>query len=580
MDITDYNYIKELTLDNVEKNKILLDNINELINILDNINNDNINKDIVKLVHNNNIKQLNGYSVNELNNMLKTIKYSNFDTFITFLNTFINLYRYTIDIYNQFRYICNLITINYSNYSITFSDTNLINNTLNIIESGYVSFNNYSKKNMDDIHKFFISHIDKYITEIELYKFMSNILSLYPNTIELYVILFNKGIEKNNSKIYQQIIEIYNNDKDAVLNIKYNIKIKETINIHNYLQTFSMVPKFMFDNKNNILELSDIIYKTLNIKTNITDNVLDVLNISIKNYSNINKIPTSISIVNIDNNVDYIVENLLNNNIKVDTTQGLNNNIIKQFKTINISDNKKVKKDKIININYNENTQQTIVLQTVDFNKFKVYFYKDNYLIPCIIFNKIIRNIPSKRIEKYNENFENEVIEYQSTEYVKQYIINKYLDFNVIEQSSNKLYKELSNNIINSILSKFSKPNLTNIELFNIINNNKVGDILDTHLNNFYNDIISDIGNIDNKLLNDIYISYLSLYDNLLFKFNKIISDKYNYYSNNKNIDNTKKFEMIIRETVGAIINQKTDIYNYIIEKYNILKNYKQQLHS
>lgn len=572
-----YNYIRNLVLDSIEKNKLLLEDIKKLINILDNLDNSSINNDIVKLVNSNNISQLNNNIIKESELIEKNINYSNFDTFINFLSIFINLYRYKVDIDNQYKYIYGLINIDYNNiYSITFTDNNLINDVINSIKDDYELYNKYNITIIQNIEKFYTNHIQKYLNEGELYKFVSNMLSMYPNIVNLYIILFNNGISNNyNKELYNSIIEIYNNDKDNVLGIKYDIKIKETIEIQNYLQTFNIVPKYLFDSNNTILGIKDIIYKIINIKADFTDDILNILKVSIKNYSNISKIPTAISLLTIGNKVDYVVEHLLDNSITVNTDEGLNHSIIKKFNTIIISNQKNNKKDKIININYTEDTQQCIILQTVDLNKFKVLYYKNNHLIPCSIFNKLIRNTPSKRIEKYNENFENIVTEYQSTKYVKQYLINRYLDFNVIEQNSNKLYKELSTNIINSIMSKFSKPNLTDMELFNLINDNKVSDIFNTHLNNFYDDIVANIDNVDKSLLNDIYISYLSLYANLLFKFNKILTDKYIYHNHNKDIDNVKKFNIIITETVGAIINERTDIYNYIIEKYNILKNYK-----
>lgn len=570
----DYNELKSLILKNIEYKKELIDIIYDILQPLENEFNNDIEDNIIKFIKNNQIDNIIRKINKELNNLKDKYNYDNLKNLTDFLYIFTTIYKYLVQIDNNLSYIINIINIDYNEYNVNYTNYTKIQEILKKINNINIIYIEKNKQFIDNIHSYYINIIDRYINKEELYICISNIFIKYNEIINLYIILFNKGFSIDNKSLIEKISIIYEEDKDKLLNINYTINNNKNIVLENYLQTFGLISKFLIDDNSNILNLYDLLYKLFTIKINKDDNLLDTLDIIIKNYSNKYKCDTSLIILTIHNTIDYNIDALLINNINIEK-QGITCNIIKNFNTI-INSNSKYKQNNIIKINHNENTKQSIILQTNDLIKFKLLFYNNSYKIPYYISNKLLRNSYSKRIELYNEFLENDIIKYKTTEYIEKFSIDKYLNFDSIDEKSENIYNKLSTKIITDILTIFKKNNLTDLELFDIINNkDKIINIFNNSLNNFYENIIKTIDNIDADIINNIYISYLGLCENLSFKLNKSITDKYIFYNKNNLIDNKKKLELIITESINNIINNRSDLYNYIIDKYNILKSFK-----
>ena len=590
-----YTYMENLILDNIEKNNTLLNIFQSIIEPLQTNYNDDINK-LIDILSNNNIEKLNTKIKNKLNLLSKETKYKNINDLFQFIDIFIDIYIYQYQNNEIFIDMFNKINIDYSDYNFNFTSGNLLKKRLSSITKEYEFYQN-SNNIINELNKYFEVNIQDYINNPDLYTYISDILKKNVEIIDLYIYLFNIGIKYSKDKdknLYNYIIELNEINKDNVLDISYkkNNTKKDKIILNNNLQKFNLVSKFLYNykkvNSNNIITekytLYDIINnitkiksKKLEVKNQTLSNIVKELNIIIKNYSNIIKKNISILIININNNVNYTVDLLLDNRIKIDKIQGINDSIINLFNVIQMTDSNNKLTNDIYLINHKDNTDNSIILQTSDLNEFKIMYHNNEFLIDKNIINKIIRNEPSKRIIKYNQYLEDNILQYKTTEYQEQYALDKYLDFNTIDENAEKLYKQLSKNIYNNIIKKVQKTKLTDSNLFDIINNSEtIIDIFNNSLNDFYNSIIKTIKNLNKNLSNDIYLSYIAICDSLSFKFKKSITDKYIYYQNNSSITNKQKIENIISDSINSVINDKSDLYNYIIEKYNILNSYKQ----
>jgi len=583
-----YIYIENLLLDNIEKHNTLLNIFQSIIEPLNNNENSDI-ENIVNSISNNNIEKLNKKIKNQLDILSKDIEHKNISDLFKFIDIYTDIYKCKIQIDNTFNDIYKLINIDYKEYNFNFTTDNLIKKIKSNIQKEYEFYNN--NKIIKDLNKYFEINILKFLKEKVIYTYISDIFKKSFEIIDLYINLFNNGIKytkDNNTDLYLYLLQLNEQNKDIVLNILYkgtiNIK-RDNFNIKNSLQNFNLVSKFLYDKNKKVLTLNEIIYnltkiksKKLELKNSSVDikNISKELNVIIKNYSNSIKKPVSILIIHINNNINYIIDLLLQNKIPIDRTQGINNDIIKIFNTIQVIDNKnKLNYNNIHLINYNKDFEFSFILQTNDFNNFKVLYKDNSHLINKNIVEKILRNEPSKRIITYNQFLEDNILSYKTTEYQEQHALDTYLDFNTLSDESEKIYKNLSKLIYDNIMKKIKKSKITDNELYNIINNTKkIADIFSISLNNFYNIIIKNIKNLSKEISNNIYLSYISLCDDLVYKFTKEISNKYNFYKSDLDIDNSKKLELIISDSINITID-KSDLYNYIIDKYNILNSYK-----
>lgn len=580
-----YIYIKNLLLDNIEKNIILLNIIKSLLDTLKTIYSDDI-EDTIILLTNNNIEILNNKIKKNIDLLPITINHKNIDDLITFIDIYSIIYSYKIEIDIQLSDIINELNRDFSLYNFNFTTKNILDKNSNIINKEYDFYFIKNQQIVNDLNSYFSLNITPFLNEIKLYNYMSNILTKNYNIINLYIIVLNLGIEytfNKNDNLYKNIIIVNEKNIDLFLDIKYqSYNIKRNLIFKNNLQDFGLIPKFLYDKKNKILSLTDIIYNITKIKPQQLDNlkfdeIYKKLNIIMKTYSNNNKKNTSIFIIHINNNTEYNIDLLLKN-INIRKTQGITTDIIKLFNTIQPLDkNKKIIKNNINLINYKHNdTEQSIILRTTDLVDYQLLYHNNSYIIPINIIENILRNTPSKRIMKYNQYLENNILKYKTIEYEQQFALDTYLDFSTIDNNSEKIYTELSNFIYKSIIHKIKKNKLSDLELINIINNSEnIIDNFNNILNAFYVNIIKTIKNIDKKISNNIYISYLSICDNLSIKFKKNLTDKYIYYNTNSTISNTEKLNTIIKESIDSIINKESDLYLYIIDKYNILNSYK-----
>ena len=567
-------------------NKNLNNDINEYIKdtniIIDIFNNINIyiqnsnNKNIINIISyinekNKNIEQL----INKIKNTIDMLNininendlYKNIDNFITIYINITNINNKITNIYEK-------INIDYTQYDIDFTTLNKIIKIKNNIDNEY---NIYIKNNniIDKLINYFNNNIyENYKNNEELYIYISNNFLKYNEIIELYIEIFNKGID-----IIPNIINIHEENKDKILNIIYkNIKNNNILKINNYVQNFRLV------SKDDNITLYDLIYKITKIKSkklqniNKISDIIQEIDIIMKNYSNINKKNISLIIYHINNNIEYNINKLIKKKKKLEKNNGINNKIIDIYKTIIINNNDNIlKNNTIYTINYKENNNYTIIVETVDLQKYKLLYINNKYLIGNDIITKILRNQPSYRINSNNKYNEEKLFKYKNYTSIQNYYTKIYLDFEIDESNIANIYKKLVNIIYLTIINKIKKKKITNDELFNIIinNNEKIINIFTIKLNNFYNIVIKQL-KLEKKELSEIYLVYLSYLNIIILKFSKKLTDTYIYINNNNNISNNeKKLEYIISESINSIINTRSNLYNIIVEKYHILHNYK-----
>lgn len=469
---------------------------------------------------------------------------------------------------------------NYIKDDFDYTTTLTINKIINNINKEY-NFYNAINNLIPQLDLYFTEFIIKHLSKKELYTTVSNIFKKTPEIVNIYVITINAGLthsKKSNIGLSAYINELHEINKDYSLNIVYKDN-KKLNSISNNIQNFDLISKFLYNKSNEQLSLSEIIYTITKIKSKKLDNLSNInneLSIIMKNYSNVTKRKTSMIVLHIDNNVDYVVE-LLQCKLNIVKTQGIDGNISKIFNTITIneSNNKKIKLPVQL-INHTEDTDASIIIQTSDYIKFKLLYKDDLFTIPNKTINKLLRNVPSQRIVKYNQYVEDSVFKLKTVDYKTKHSIDKYLNFNTNAEISTNLYMKLSKNIYNSIMIKFKKKDLSGDELLDIINNSEIIiNVFDSILNKFFIDIINTIKNLDKRLSNDIYLSYISFCDKISFNFRQNISHKYIQYNTDPALSNRQKLELIITESIDKDINSNLNLYDFIIEKYHILNSYK-----
>jgi len=573
--------MKKLILDNIENNNKLYDIIQTVIPLF---NNNDFLINISEKLENNNISLLNNKLRKKLDNINFDEELDNIQKIFKFIDEYFGIYIILYNINDEFDNLIDIIDINYDTHGLDLYIKNKLLNNINYIKKEYEFYKNNII--LQHLESYFKKIIRKYINNKDIFNYVSDILEINREIINLYIILFTVGLEynKDNTDLYKYIIDINEINKDKVLDIVYKkYNNKNNIVIKNNVQDFEIISKYLYK-KDEILSLQDIIYKVTNINNinlliNNKKSIINELDFIIKNYSNYKKSNISILIYNVNNKVDYVINTLLSKQKNIiNKNYGINVDIIKLFDIIKVQENTKFLHNNIDIINYNEDNDFSIVLQTTNYEDFKLLYNNEEFLIPNNIIRNIIRNEPSKRIIIYNKNLENNILKFKNVDYKTQYQFNKYLDFNTISEKSDEIYKNLRDTIYNNIISKIKNlpGDLTDEGLFNIINTkDDIYVLFDNNMNDFYNSIIENIENLDYDISDDIYLSYISICDLISFKFRKNINDKFIYYNTKSNITNNEKIELIIKESIYSVINQRTDLYNFIIEKYNIISNYK-----
>lgn len=527
--------------------------INEIKN---NINNDKIDKIIKKL-----------------DSMIT--KYETLNL-ILFINIYVLIKELSDILLSNISFIKN-IDIFEKKYLISDSSKNNINQNKNIIIDLYFKYKSIN----DDILNIFIDKLfislnieNKYLDIFEeiIIQLESNKLIL---NIYIKFLQFIKNLNISNEKI--EIINLYNDKiKNDILINELNLQSKNKnqeynqnseLLFHNnkiFNNNFYSIKKLhIFNNYSNFIllkkykKLSELFKEIINISkfTNITYKDNEKICNAINLYNKINK--SNLTIVLIKSNIDlinYNLTNLLDDNIIINSNDGVNNKFINKTKTIMTNDeyldnldniNSYINNIEYINIYHNKflykgeidfdnlvkNFNSKVLLINYDNHYYNLYSNNDsnfikikhiyniltnkpNYIIENynnIINNKILENINNFNIlDKYNENIQNTYNLYSNINHIEL----KNLIINDIKKIKLKINKENKNIIVDQILQ------LINDIIYKYIIN-KTNITLHSELLMVY---LSNINSMLNKLKKELIDNYS---DQLLINVDKIISDQY-----------------------------------------------------
>lgn len=243
------------------------------------------------------------------------------------------------------------------------------------------------------------------------------------------------------------ISELYQNDLrrlSSEIKLKYldesadKSKLDQSIDC--MLQTFNLFPTLYN------LTLPEIFTKVfgLNIQSVTIDNLERVLK------SNSNSLPKPISFIVIakhNNDFYYDLTNLFDQNklSKISSKAGISAEYIDVYQTLRSIIVKKKSSNEVTTYNQ-QNDSDTYLLWTNDYIQFKVC----EHPIPAIIVNKILANESSNIIDKYNNQFEQKMLDVIKNDSLVSYKQVKYLSFETdteevtfINQICNKLIKRI-----------------------------------------------------------------------------------------------------------------------------------------
>jgi len=445
-----------------------------------------------------------------------------------------NINNNNINIINIIAYtICDLI-MNDKNYVSMLSNIHIVNSYfqkhLELIDFFILFIDFIKNKNKSDN----IPQVNKYIDII----IEQNKSILLQNELEKLDIKCNKNINLNisiDSKKSAKLVKSAKTTKskkstDTITIIKNNLNIVKTFNNLKLLKQFNDIE--------NILDHFNISYKSTKFTNVDIKTKLENLNKVLIENDKIHK--TIFIIIECKKDlISYNIQNLLNNNIKIDKLSGISENYLNKTNTIVESSNDDIdniyisniqkiyivnssncnvdSKSYSINIDFDNYNSKIILVHTFDHKLYNLMSNSDiNAPIQFKDIVPLIKNQPSYNIENYNSMLENNILNYIETksildEYHKsmQFDINSYNLQNTLQMKNT-----ISDDIYNKIKIKFTFENK------NII----VDMILDIIIDNISNYIKNK-----NKIEYDAetYMTYLFSVNSLMNKFKKDLIDNY-----------------------------------------------------
>lgn len=541
------------TFKEVEKNKKLI-SLN--INFFNSLDNKKINEELYLEIILNNFKL---YS-----NLFNIIQ--NFDKFSLELN------KIEIENNNRINYILKkqLIELTYN-----------LNNNLYKLKT--LNENNYIYSFIKDIT---IEHKEnKYFLNQNIYNEISKLFYSNFQLISLIKLYYNFLINEIDDHNLNNILFKFKEDaKNKIFNINiYENNITKTKFNNKNLQLFNLIPYNKFDN-----DLNKIIKNLFNYTSNKKISIQN-LNSILKIYSKEKKINVAIVLFyNYGNHLNFDNNKILNKNLNIDTSKGINNKIIEQNKFLICNDDyfESENKNYIHLYNYNKNTEYALFLDTYDYKNFRILttnslindeFSLKNVWIKSLYVDNIIRNEPSIKIQKYNKFFEDAlnkiIIDDPDTEF------NEKKYFSLIDDEKTD---KITRNFILSVLSELYKyydlkySNIKKIDdVYNVIIDEHVFDIIQKN-------ILSNFVKLDDDLLNnELYFTYITQISEISKKIKKNIISVF-FKEKNKfsktfllSKEDVKDFTFkILKSMLNKNFSKYENIFNEIIKKENIIKLY------
>lgn len=616
--IIDKNTFISLSLKNIKYYKSLYNLIflykNELHNIFSQ------NKDIIKesSLNEDNIKKI----IKKIEKYVADIKYEEYQynmkspekELLKLLKLFKKLILLNKILNEDMDIISNIDIFNQKTLMSDTSKNNIHKNKMHIIDI----FNLYQKKITLDNNLILNDIVDKIKSIIipNTIQLKSNEVLLAYQLIKIINTYFNKNviiidllcliIKKLNNidnsiddLIYtmKENLKNYTIEKD-LLDQKIKINLNPSIELELELDSKVKSSKYILikENSNIVKNLNKFSY--LNSYTSFNDlfkNYLDFTsaikinnNLNSANFTQIHKITElyskqtkkELTIIILEcekDNINYNINNLLDNSLLVDKLSGINDIYIKKTNTIveypkdNKYDNitstyiSNIQKIHIINSPYNLDKKNNVTLtvnnynsdviliHTTNKNKFDIFTNKTNDLkLRDILF--IFHNKPNYRIENYNNIIENNILnQIEKKNILEEYHKNINFDVNTYTPANSI---EIKNKIINDIKSKIKLE-------FNLKNKPVIIDmILDIIVDN-----ISKFIKHKNKIEynSEIYLTYFSNVNSVINKFKKEVVDNYD-----------KDFISKIGDIVENIQSKIVKIDENIMDKYyysNMFKN-------
>jgi hypothetical protein len=561
------NELKEIITD-----KFMINYINEEIS-------DEIVKKLIKK-----IEKYNSSSGQETLNLLRLVK--NIIKLETLLKFHINIIN-EIDIYDK---------------KILMSDTsknNINKNKLHILDIYKIHYTNINKNNIlitQEIVQFICNHIITITTDKQLLEI--NIINTYfqkhLELIDFYILFIGdlKLITIDNIVLNDYIDTLIDQNKSILLEKeleKLDIKCNKNINVNLSSQNDTKKSTKPSKSVNTITSIKNNlnIVKTFNNfklqkQFESIESILDHHNISYqsKNFTgkdlkskleNINKALTNNKVIFIlieckKDLISYNIQNLLNNNIKVDKLSGINDNYLKKTNTIMetsqndennnvyISNIQKIHilnssfniKSSKLNVDYNDYNSKIILVHTNDSKSFNLMSNDAGAPITFKDIVPLIKNQPSYNIENYNSMLENNILSFiENKSILDEY--HKTMQFDIKSYNLQNTL-QMKNNIMDDIYKKIK------IE-FTFDNKNIIVDMI----LNIIIDNISTYIKDKNKIEYDAetYMTYLFSVHSLMNKFKKDIIDNYD----NGILD---KLEYLIDNIYGKILK----INDNVVDKY------------
>lgn len=459
------------------------------------------------------------------------------------------------------------------NSNIKYIDSLDIYNTKLLISDTLKHNINKKKIYLIDIYNKQINKINSIKNNIIIESSKELLLSDHKNLIDINKI-FKYVIEnKNTIDIFSYYLKHENNNED-IKNTMFN-NIKNIIfNSNNSNIIISKIPsirkpyisfkytnivynfnKFKYKEYDN--NLSKLLYKNLSLKSNIK--ITNLLKKS--NFDNIYKLVSlynntfkkNIIIIILDSNkenINYNIKDLLDKNIKITTTNGINYNYIKKSNTLTTNENEitdyyisamNINKihiingftsNKILNFTIEEYNTEVLLINSIN-SRFELYNNQFNKILLLKDVINIILNKPDNNIEIYNDLIQNQILnQIEQINILENYKKNFSLDINV--------YKDVDiTNLKEEIINKIKKIKIVPSNLDD--KQNIIENILNIILKSITN-YIQTKNKID--LTPELYITSYSSINKLLSKFKKELVDNYdeNIIENiDKLINNLKK---------------------------------------
>ena len=464
---------------------------------------------------------------------------------------------------------------NINNNNIKIIDTIIYNINLLIIPAEFNNNINSIVSFIDSINNYFHKHLEL----IDFYILFINSIKSKNDIMDDYIFIIN---EKNKSLLLQHELEKKNikYNSNNVFNLTFNKEKKENKKLKNDIHTIKnnlnivkTFNKFKLDKQ--YLSLVDL-FDNYNINapakyfTNSdSKKKLDNINKVLIDHENKNKQKVIFVIVECKKDfISYNIQNLLNNNIKVEKLSGINENYLKKTNTIlesknDQSDNVYISNIQKINIinsaidinnksnsiiaDYNSYNSKIILIHTFDNKTYNTLSHSDiNHSIKFKDIYSLIKNQPNYNIENYNSLLESNILNSIETKS----ILDEYHKTMQFDINSYNLENTLQ--IKNSIMDDIYKQ----IKLKFTFENKNI--IVDMILNIIVDNISKYIKN-KNKIEYDseTYMTYIFSVSSLMNKFKKDIIDNYN----DNILDN-------LDTLIDGIYNKILKINDNVVDKY------------